>query len=132
MRPDTKRALVATFDGVDTVVEVGVGEKPGVAAALASRGVSVTATDISHRETPPEVRFVQDDVTDPTIDIYRDADVLYALNCPPELQRALSELAQLVDADCRFTTLGADPPILDVHPHRLPGETLYAVETGRD
>lgn len=132
MRPDTEQALVDALSDVDEVVEVGVGNRPDVAAGLAARGVSVTATDITNRETPPEVTFVQDDVTDPRIDLYRDADVVYALNCPPELHRPLCELAQRVDADCRFTTLGTDPPVLDVQPRQLPGETLYAVETGRD
>jgi uncharacterized UPF0146 family protein len=115
--------------GYTVAVEVGIGSHPDVARDLAERGVHVTATDV-HQQPPPEgVRFVRDDVTDPTFSLYRPADVLYALNCPPELQRPLADLATQIGADCLFTTLGTDPAVIPATPETLPDETLFSATT---
>jgi uncharacterized UPF0146 family protein len=108
-----------------TVVEVGIGRRPVVAAALAERGVTVTATDVYERPVPDSVRFVRDDVCDPDESVYADADALYALNLPPELHRPTLELARRADAAFLFTTLGGDPPTVPVERETLPGETLF-------
>ena len=106
-------------------VEVGVGNRPEVAAALADRGRTVVATDVVDREVPDGVRFVRDDVTDPSLDVYHEADLVYALNCPPELQRPLVEVAERVGAAWAFTTLGADPAIVPATRRTLPDESLF-------
>jgi uncharacterized UPF0146 family protein len=112
----------------DAVVEVGVGRRLDVAAALAERGVAVTATDVVEREVPSAVQFVVDDVTDPDAGVYADADAVYALNVPPELHRPLRAVARDHDAVCLFTTLGGDQPAVPVDREQLPGgETLYRV-----
>jgi len=120
-------ALVDRLARYDDLVEVGIGSRPGVAAALADRGRTVTATDVREREVPAGVRFVRDDVTDPDPAVYRGADAVYALNCPPELQRPLSAAARTADADCLFTTLGTDPAVVDTAPETLPDGTLFRV-----
>ena len=106
-------------------VEVGIGTRPDVAAALSSRGIAVTATDVVDREVPDEVRFVRDDVTAPDPSVYREADLVYALNCPPELQRPLTEVAEQAGAAWAFTTLGADPAVVRAARRTLPDETLF-------
>ncbi|MFC7229157.1 UPF0146 family protein [Salinirubellus salinus] len=125
MSTEPSEALVARLEGHGRAVEVGVGRRPDVARALAARGVDVTATDVHERPTPTEVRFVRDDVTDPTLAHYRGAGVVYALNCPPELQRPLVDVARRVGAECYFTTLGADPAVVPASRESLPGETLF-------
>jgi hypothetical protein len=124
---EPRTAVVDRLDGNARAVEVGVGNRPQVANALAERGVDVTATDVHDRPVPAGVRFVRDDVTDPTLAHYRDTGVVYALNCPPELQRPLVAVARRVGADCCFTTLGADPAVVPATPASLPGtgETLF-------
>ena len=122
-------ALADRLATYDTLVEVGVGRRPAVAAALAARGRTVTATDVYDRAVPDGVRFVRDDVTDPDLSVYRAADAVYALNCPPELHRPLVEVAQAVGADCLFTTLGGDPPSIPVERETLPRETLFRATT---
>lgn len=131
MRSETKAALLDALDGFDAAVEVGVGQQTTIAEGLAERGVEVTVTDIVPRKTPVSLTFVQDDVTDPTPEVYAAADLVYALNCPPELQAPLVEIARRVDAACRFTTLGGDPAVVRAEPHQLPGETLYTADTAR-
>jgi len=122
---EATRALVDRLTRYEALVEVGVGRRPGVAAALAARGHHVTATDVHRREVPVGVRFRRDDVTDPDPAVYRDADAVYARNCPPELQGSLAAVARDADADCLFTTLGTDPVVVETTPETLPNSTLH-------
>ena len=105
-------------------VEVGIGNRTEVAAAVAASGATVTATDVVVRTVPEGVGFVRDDVTDPNPAVYADADVVYALNCPPELQRPLVAVARGAGARWAFTTLGGDPTLVDARPKTLPHEGL--------
>jgi len=118
-------ALVAALSGFDRLVEVGVGTRTAVAAALAAAGARVVATDVHDRPVPEGVRFVRDDVTDPTPAVYEGADAVYALHCPPELHRPARDVARRVDAAFLFTTLGGDPPAVEATPRTLPTTTLY-------
>ncbi|WP_247730869.1 UPF0146 family protein [Halovivax limisalsi] len=120
--------LVAVLSRYDRVVEVGIGRRPDVAAALAARGVDVTATDVHERAVPDGVRFVRDDVVDPDSSIYADAAAIYALNLPPELHRPLAALADRVGADALFTTLGADRPQVPVERRSLDSQPLFVRE----
>jgi uncharacterized UPF0146 family protein len=121
----TREAFVYRLSDTTCAVEIGIGNRPAVATGLVARGVDVTATDIRERPTPDGVRFVQDDVTDPERSVYADADALYALNLPPELQRPAADLARAVDARLLFTTLGGDPVVVEAERETIPCETLY-------
>jgi uncharacterized UPF0146 family protein len=127
---DSRDTLVGFLARYDALVEVGIGERPDTAAALADRGCAVTATDVHRRSAPDGVAFVRDDVTDPDPAVYADADAVYALKCPPELQAPLRAVAADADADCLFTTLGGDPATVPVRRVSLPGDrtTLFVVE----
>ncbi len=125
MREDTVDALADHLTPFGTVVEVGIGHRTAVAAELVAREVTVLATDIRERTVPDGVTFVRDDVTDPDRSLYADAEVIYAMNLPPELHRPTADLANAVDADFYFTTLGGDPPMIPVERKTLPGETLF-------
>jgi uncharacterized UPF0146 family protein len=133
-------ALADRLAAYDVLVEVGVGDRQTVARLLAERGRTVTVTDVEEPasvgtdEFPSSVTFVRDDVTDPDRGTYADADVVYALNCPPELQRPLVDVAESVGADAAFTTLGADSVVVPATAESLPGvrETLYVATTRGD
>ncbi|MDG5778093.1 UPF0146 family protein [Haloarculaceae archaeon H-GB2-1] len=121
----TRNAIVEYLSGARRAVEIGIGKRDDVAKALAESGVDVTATDVHERPVPSDVRFVRDDVTDPTPSVYADADLLYALNLPPELQRPAWTVAREHDARFVFTTLGGDPATIPVSRTTVPGETLF-------
>ncbi|WP_439028559.1 UPF0146 family protein [Haloarchaeobius sp. DT45] len=125
MVTDSTPALCGWIAKYDAAVEVGIGNRTDVAAGLVARGVRVTATDVHERAVPDGIRFVRDDVTDPDLDVYRDAGVVYALNLPPELHRPGWEVATRADADFVFTTLGGDQPAIPVQRETIPGDTLY-------
>ncbi|WP_227352703.1 UPF0146 family protein [Haladaptatus salinisoli] len=133
MNPDTRDGIVARLADYRRAVEVGIGNRTDVAEALSDAGVAVTATDVAPRDVPGGVRFALDDVTDPDAAVYEAADVLYALNIPPELHRPALAVASACDADFVFTTLGGDQPAISVRRETIPGETLFwARETRAD
>ncbi|SDK81934.1 UPF0146 family protein [Natronorubrum texcoconense] len=123
--------LLETLSEYDRVVEVGIGRRTDVAAALADCGVAVTATDVHDFESPSNVRFVRDDIVDPDLDRYADADAIYALNLPPELHRPTLEVAREVGADFLFTTLGGDQPAVPVERRTVDAGTLYVARSMR-
>ncbi len=114
----------------DRVVEVGVGRRTELAAALVQRGIAVTATDVHAFEVPDGVRFVRDDVVDPDPSIYADAGAIYARNLPPELHRPALDVAREADADFLFTTLGGDQPAVPVERRTIRDGTLYVARSG--
>lgn len=126
----TREALVDRLASYETVIEVGIGARTDVATALA-RHTKVIAVDVQECSVPPGIPFVRDDITAPQSDVYARGDAIYALNCPPELQRPLWSVARDVDADCLFTTLGGDPALVDAESETLPGETLFWVRNER-
>ncbi len=125
MRAETCRAIRTRLSRFDRVVEIGIGTRPAVARALVEAGVDVVATDIRERSVPDGVTFVVDDVTDPDLSVYADADALYALNCPPDLHGSVDDLARRLGVPFLFTTLGGDPPTVPVTPETIPGDTLF-------
>ncbi|MFP4625534.1 MAG: UPF0146 family protein [Natronomonas sp.] len=129
MTRNRSAGLVDALAHYDRVVEVGIGERVDVAAALAARGATVIATDVYERDVPESVEFVIDDVTEPDERVYEGADAVYARNCPPELQRPLVDIAEAVGADALFTTLGADPVVVEATPQARDGETLFRAHT---
>ena len=124
MRPKTRAALVDRLQRFPRLVEVGVGRRTDVAAALAE-DCEVLVTDVVDRSVPPGVAFRRDDVTDPEPSVYAGADAVYGLNLPPELHRPALEVARANDATFAFTTLGGDAPAVTARPETLPGETLH-------
>lgn len=121
--------LVDLLSEYESVVEVGVGERFDVAERLAAAGVAVTVTDVEPRAVPAGLRFVRDDVTDPTLGVYEDADVIFAQRLPPELQRPVLDVAEAVGAACIFTTLGGDPAVVPATPRTVESGTLYEATT---
>ena len=131
----TRTDLADRLARYDSVVEVGIGRRPEVAAALADAGVDVTATDVFDASVPEGIRFVRDDVVaraaavretetaDPG-DLYR-VDAVYALNLPAELQAPARDVAHAADADFCFTTLGFEEPTIPVDRESVGRETLY-------
>ncbi|AXR76541.1 UPF0146 family protein [Natrarchaeobaculum sulfurireducens] len=129
---DSRRNLKAIVDYLleyDHVVEVGIGRRTDVAAQLVQAGVAVTATDVYLRDVPDGVRSVRDDVVDPDLEVYADADAIYARHLPPELHRPTLEVARKADTDFLFTTLGGDQPAIPVERRTIREGTLYVARS---
>ena len=121
----------------DRLLEVGVGHRPEVAAALADAGATVTAIDVVDATVPDGVEFVRDDVVarrdaieggESPPEHYR-VDAVYGLNLPAELQRPVLDVARAVGADFLFTTLGFEEPVVPVERESVGRETLYVARS---
>jgi uncharacterized UPF0146 family protein len=137
MKHETDPLIVRLLRGERRLLEVGIGDRTGVAAGLVAAGADVRATDVRPVSVPDGVRFRVEDVTtvdDP--DEFHRVDVVYALNCPVELHRPIRDLAETVDATFRFTTLGFEEPSIPVDRESLgggeaPRVTFYTAEGER-
>jgi hypothetical protein len=109
------------------VVEVGIGSYPGVARALQDRGLTVTATDIDPRTE--EVPVVRDDLWEPRLEVYRDAQAIYAIRPPPELLPPLKELARRLAVDLIVKPLAGEP--CDGQLVSTAGSFFYVYRTSR-
>jgi len=121
------RSVADALAGYDPVVEVGIGRRTDVAARLHDRGTRVVAVDRRAVETPDGVCLLRDDVTDPRLGAYPDAEAVYALNLPPDLHAPVVDLARALGADLAFTTLGTDPTAVRTTPESVAGGTLHWV-----
>ncbi|NHX36690.1 MULTISPECIES: UPF0146 family protein [Halolamina] len=136
MNSQTTPAIVRWLRGARTLLEVGIGDRAGVAAGLVDAGADVRATDVYPVSVPEGVRFRVEDVT--TVEApeeFHRVEVVYALNCPPELHRPIADLAESVGATFVFTTLGYDEPSIPVEREQLgggdaPRVTLYTASLG--
>jgi len=95
------RYISEEFRGARKIVEIGVGNVPVVAAELRRLlpACDLVITDIEvPQEIPAGVRFARDDVTEPNLDIYRGADLLYSIRPPPELHVHILRVSRDVGA----------------------------------
>ena len=114
----------------DRLVEVGIGNRTDVAAALAESGASVTAVDVVERTVPAGVEFVRDDVTEPNLEVYAESEAIYALRLPPDIQHPVAAIADAVSVPLYFTTLGTDPPVIPSEIRPIESGTLYVYQPG--
>lgn len=113
------------------IVEVGVGALPATAIELSRRlpDCEIIATDISPSPPlPPGVRFERDDVTNPRLEVYEGAALIYAMRPPPELQPYLLKLARRVSADLIVKPLAAESVVLGGRSVNHRGTTFYLFE----
>lgn len=137
MERATDTLIVRRLRDADRLLEVGIGDRSGVAAGLAAAGADVRATDVVEVAVPDGVRFRLEDVTSAEdADEFHRVDVVYALNCPPDLHRPIRDLAERVGATFCFTTLGFDEPAIPVRRESLlDGDirtTFYTAEPVRN
>ncbi len=137
MSPDvaqSRAAVVEQLKKYRKLLEIGIGNRPAVAAALAAEGRTIRAIDIAtpSKALPEEVAFEQRSVHDLVTDASNrgpaqtyHVNAVYAFNLPAELQSATVQVATAADADCLFTTLGFESPVIDVTSLTVGEATLY-------
>ncbi|WP_457555812.1 UPF0146 family protein [Candidatus Pyrohabitans sp.] len=113
--------LKKNYGNATKIVEVGVGSERYVLNELKmSTGCEVVGVDIKGGEG-----LVRDDVLSPSLEIYRNADLIYALRPPPELYPALISLAARVNADLIIRPMSTDPPPEGMKLVNYRGEFFY-------
>ena len=104
---------------------MGIGDRTGLAERLHDAGIEVVVLDIKPIELPMDIACIQGDVTEVSPDVFRPMDAVYARRLPPELHRPAAVLAETLDADLYFTTLGGEFPTIEVETNTADGETVH-------
>jgi len=89
------------------VVEVGIGNYLDVALML-SKYCKVVATDVRKISVPKDIKFYIDDIMNPHIKIYEDADLIYSIRPSVSLLPYIAKVARRVKANMLILPLKTD------------------------
>ncbi len=77
------------------IVEIGAGKFQTISKNLSeNENIDIIMTDIN----PANENIIKDDVFNPNMNIYKDADILFSIRPPAELQEAIMKIRDDVDA----------------------------------
>ena len=77
------------------IVEIGAGKFQTISKNLSeNENIDILMTDID----PANESIIKDDVFNPNMNIYKDADILFSIRPPAELQEAIMKIRDNVDA----------------------------------
>ena len=110
MRPEIIAEYIAK-KYVGKVVEVGIGRNWTVAKFLVEKGFEVVAVDMLDMTSEGGVLYIRGDITNPDLDIYHDASLIYSIRPPVELYSHIIRVAKLVNADCLIRPLSNEFPV---------------------
>lgn len=105
MWKDFSEYIIANYKDASLIVEVGVGGFPLVALTLKEHlNMDIIMTDIK----PYHDEVVVDDITNPNLDIYSGATLIYSIRPPEELQNHIKKVAESVGADLIIKPLSTE------------------------
>jgi len=87
-------------------VEVGIGKNPDAAEVIRAAGIPVRCTDVKDLVLPEGLLFRIDDVFEPDLSFYQEADVIYAIRPAVEMVPSLIALAGRVGCDLLVYHMG--------------------------
>ena len=77
------------------IVEIGAGKFQTISKNLSeNENIDIVMTDID----PANENIIKDDVFNPNMNIYKDADILFSIRPPAELQEAIMKIRDEVNA----------------------------------
>ena len=77
------------------IVEIGAGKFQTISKNLSeNENIDIIMTDID----PANENIIKDDVFNPNMNIYKDADILFSIRPPAELQEAIMKIRDKVNA----------------------------------
>lgn len=85
--------LTQATENPTKIVEIAVGKFDGVYQYLKrNENIEIIKTDIS----PDDDEVIKDDITNPNLELYKNADIIYSIRPPSELQPHIEKLSQKV------------------------------------
>lgn len=90
--------IIKNYGDASLIIEVGVGSilQPSRILNDKLENTIIRCVDIN----PANGDVIRDDITNPNYDIYEDADLIYSIRPPEELQKYISDVARSVRCDC--------------------------------
>lgn len=78
------------------IIEIGIGQYYDISDYLSSKqDVNIKRIDIN----PSRDDIIQDDISNPNMEIYENSDILYSIRPPYEIQSYLMNLAEKLDCE---------------------------------
>jgi uncharacterized protein len=87
-------------------VEVGIGRNTRAAEIICQVGVLLRSTDVKVFDLPGALNFVRDDIFEPDLSLYREADVIYSIRPAIEMVPPMLDIARAVNCDLVIYHLG--------------------------
>lgn len=99
--------IVNNYKNSKKIVEVMVGNHPWIAIGIKKRlpNVKLLVTDIDLEKLKkiknefPFLECVYDDITSPSLNLYKGASLIYAIRPPPELVNEIVKLGRIIKSD---------------------------------
>ena len=88
------------------IIEVGIGKNPYIAQKLRAEGYCIKASDIKISLQDCGFQFQSDDIFEPDLDFYKDADLIYSIRPGIEMMPALIDLAKKTGCELIVYHLG--------------------------
>ncbi|RAP52816.1 MAG: hypothetical protein BZ137_08120 [Methanosphaera sp. rholeuAM130] len=90
--------IISNYADASLIIEVGVGNILEPSDILKNRleYTAVKCVDIN----PSNDEIIKDDVENPNYAIYENADLIYSIRPPEEIQKDISDIARNVGCDC--------------------------------
>lgn len=104
--------IINNYKDSTKIVEVGIGKVTEPNNILKDKlpNTQVIGVDIY----PCNDNIIQDDITSPRDEIYEDADLIYSIRPPEELQRSIVRLALKYDCDCIIKPLSTEEIVVEL------------------
>ncbi|MEE8358486.1 MAG: UPF0146 family protein [Candidatus Hydrothermarchaeales archaeon] len=97
--------IINNYQGAQKIIEVGVGSRSDVLEELdKALDAQVIGTDIK----PDDPKIVADDITNPDLRIYENADLIYSLRLPIELHPYIEKVANIAGSDLIIKPLSTE------------------------
>ncbi len=97
--------VINNYKDAEKIVEVGVGSRSEVLEELDKElNAQVIGTDIKSSD----LKILVDDITNPSLEIYKDAELIYTLRLPIELHPYAEEVAKRAGSDLIIKPLSTE------------------------
>ncbi len=98
------------YSSAEKIIEVGIGSNLEVIEELKENlsGCQLVATDVRKVSVPEGVEFFQDDIFDPDLEVYQDADLIYLLRASPELYSQIVSIGMENKVDLLLKPLSSE------------------------
>lgn len=88
------------------IIEIGIGKNWYIAEKIKFDGFDIKASDIKDALPDNDIPFITDDIFEPQLDFYNDADLFYSIRPGIEMLPALISLAEKTGAELLVYHLG--------------------------
>lgn len=90
--------IINNYEDASLIIEVGVGSILEPSNILKDKLENATVRCVDIKPTNDDI--IKDDIIKPNYEIYENADLIYSIRPPEELQRSISNVARAVECDC--------------------------------